>query len=66
MCRVRAPALCERIQSILDVYLRDDVKARVILSDGSHRRLEPKEGIRAQEVLMRQSLLAPVIDLGTA
>ena len=66
MCRVRAPALCERLQGILDVYLRDDVKARVILPDGSHRRLEPREGIRAQEVLMRQSLAAPVIDIGTA
>ncbi|HBZ68271.1 MAG TPA: polyphosphate kinase 1, partial [Deltaproteobacteria bacterium] len=66
MCRVRAPALCERLQGILDVYLRDDVKARLILPDGSHRRVEPKEGIRAQEVLMRQSLAAPVTELGTA
>jgi len=66
MCRVRAPTLCERLQGILDVYLRDDVKARVILPDGSHRRMEPKEGIRAQEVLMRQSLSAPGLELGTA
>ena len=63
MCRVRAPALCERLQGILDVYLRDDVKARVILPDGSHRRVAPQEGIRAQEVLMRQSLVAPVVEL---
>jgi hypothetical protein len=48
------------------VYLRDDVKARVILPDGSHRRMEPKDGIRAQEVLMRQSLAAPGVELGTA
>ena len=66
MCRVRASSLCERLQGILDVYLRDDVKARVILPDGSHARVEHKEGIRAQEVLMRQSLSAPVVELGTA
>jgi polyphosphate kinase len=66
MCRVRASSLCERLQGILDVYLRDDVKARVILPDGSHARVEHKEGIRAQEVLMRQSLSAPVAELGTA
>jgi polyphosphate kinase len=66
MCRVRASSLCERLQGILDVYLRDDVKARVILPDGSHARVEHKEGIRAQEVLMRQSLSAPIVELGTA
>ena len=66
MCRVRAPALRERLEGILDVYLRDDVKARMILPDGSHRRVESKEGIRAQEVLMRQSLAAPVVELGAA
>jgi len=34
MCRVRAEALRERLDGILDVYLRDDVKAREILPDG--------------------------------
>jgi polyphosphate kinase len=56
MCRVRAPALRERLDGILDLYLRDDVKAREILPDGSHRRVPRVNGLRAQDVLLRQHL----------
>ena len=59
MCRVRAPALREQLDEILRLYLRDDVKAREILPDGMHRRVPPREGVRAQEVLMRQRLASP-------
>jgi polyphosphate kinase len=59
MCRVRAPALRERLDQILELYLTDDLKAREILSDGSHRRVEPTKRISAQESLMRQALPAP-------
>jgi polyphosphate kinase len=52
LCRVRSPAVSGRLERILDLYLRDDLKAREILPDGSHRRCEVEEGIRAQEVLM--------------
>ncbi len=58
MCRVRAPALCERLDGILDIYLHDDVKAREILPDGSHRRVPVVSGTRAQDVLLRQHLAA--------
>jgi polyphosphate kinase len=65
MCRVRAAALRERLDGILDLYLRDDVKAREILPDGSHRRVPSGSGLRAQEVLLRQHLapLAQPLDL---
>ena len=66
MCRVRAPALRERLEGILDVYLHDDVKARVILPDGSHRPAERREGVRAQEVLMRQALATPGAESGVS
>jgi polyphosphate kinase len=56
MCRVRAAALRERLDGILDLYLHDDVKAREILPDGSHRRVPSGRGLRAQEVLLRQHL----------
>jgi len=59
MCRVRAPALRERLDQILELYLADDLKAREILADGAHRRVEPTARVSAQEVLMRQALLAP-------
>jgi polyphosphate kinase len=59
MCKVRAAPLRDRLAGILDIYLRDDVKAREILPDGSHRRVERREGICAQESLMRAALLAP-------
>ncbi len=56
MCRVRAAPLCERLDGILQLYLQDDVKAREILPDGSHRRVERVQGLRAQDALMRQHL----------
>jgi polyphosphate kinase len=68
MCRVRAPALRERLDGILDLYLRDDVKAREILADGSHRRVPRVHGLRAQDALLRQHLaaVAPPLELAPA
>ncbi len=54
MCRARTRAVRERLEEILDVYLRDDVKAREILPDGSHRPPTAAGGVRAQLVLMRR------------
>jgi polyphosphate kinase len=58
MCRVRAEPLRRRLDAILDLYLRDDVKAREVLPDGSHRRVEKRHGLRVQDALMRQHLAA--------
>ncbi len=58
LCRVRAAQLCERLDGILDLYLRDDVKAREILPDGSHRRVPREHGLRVQDALMRQHMAA--------
>jgi polyphosphate kinase len=52
MCRVRQSAVRERIEGILRTYLEDDLRAREILPDGSHRRVRGSAGIRAQELLM--------------
>jgi polyphosphate kinase len=59
MCRVRATPLRERLEGILELYLRDDVKARELQPDGSHRRRETRENVLAQDALMRAALLAP-------
>lgn len=59
MCRVSSEALRDRLDQMLELYLSDDVKAREILPDGSHRRVPTQKGIRAQEVLMQQALAAP-------
>ncbi|MCC6642057.1 MAG: polyphosphate kinase 1 [Deltaproteobacteria bacterium] len=58
MCRVRASVLRERLDGILDLYLRDDVKAREVLPDGSHRRVPRVHGLRVQDALVRQHLAA--------
>jgi len=58
MCRVRDPQLQARLDEILELYLRDDVKARELLPDGSHRRVKRGAGVRAQDALLRQHLAA--------
>ena len=50
--RARAEGVRKRLEDILDVYVRDDVKARELLSDGSHRMADGALGVRAQEILM--------------
>jgi len=55
MCRIRSDAVAQRIEEILDVYRRDDVKARVLLADGTQRRPEPVRGLRAQEYLIQRA-----------
>ncbi len=52
MCRARSESVRKRLEEILDVYVRDDVKARELLPDGSYRMPDGALGIRAQEVLM--------------
>jgi polyphosphate kinase len=52
LCRVRADGVRRRLEEILDVYVRDVVKARELLADGSYRRPEGSFGVRAQELLM--------------
>jgi polyphosphate kinase len=60
MCRVRAEHVAQRIEEILDVYRRDDVKARTLLADGSDRRVPESErvGVHAQEWLIQRALAA--------
>jgi polyphosphate kinase len=41
---VEAENLKQRINEILDIELADNVKARELLSDGTYRRLTPKDG----------------------
>lgn len=51
---VEDPRCVERLTDILEVYFRDNVKARKLLPDGSHARLRPDEGetaVRAQQEL---------------
>jgi polyphosphate kinase len=55
MCRVRSPAVIQRLEEVLDVYRRDDVKARVLSSDGSYRRSDGRHGVRAQEWLIQRA-----------
>ena len=52
LCRARSEGVRKRLEEILDVYVRDDVKSRELLSDGSHRMSDGANGVRAQEVLM--------------
>lgn len=52
MCRVRAPALVQRLEEILALYQRDDVKARELGPDGRYRRAARGPGVRAQEWLI--------------
>ncbi|HTY18479.1 MAG TPA: polyphosphate kinase 1 [Myxococcota bacterium] len=59
MCRIRSEAVAQRLEEVLDVYRRDDVKARVLLSDGTHRRSELPSAsgarLRAQEFLLQRA-----------
>lgn len=51
---IEDPRSAERLTDILEVYFRDNVKARKLLPDGSHARLRPDEGetpVRAQQEL---------------
>jgi polyphosphate kinase len=52
LCRARSESVRKRLEEILDVYVRDDAKARELLSDGTYRLAEQNFGVRAQEVLM--------------
>lgn len=48
---VRSPELRKRVLHIFDIMMRDNVKARIQLPDGTYRRLSPAEG---EEALMAQ------------
>ncbi len=52
LVRARSESVRRRLEEILDLYVRDDVKARELLSDGSYRMVDGGLGVRAQEVLM--------------
>ncbi len=54
MCRVRSGPVRRRLEEILELYRADDVKARDLLEDGSHRRPRGTRGVRAQVELMRR------------
>ena len=54
---VEDPQLRQTLGEILDAYLRDNVKARVLQPDGSYLKLEPEEGERqsnSQEFFQQQ------------
>ena len=55
MCRVRAPAVIQRLEEAIDVYRRDDVKARELTADGTYRRGDGARGVRAQEWLIQRA-----------
>lgn len=48
---VRSPELRKRVLRIFDIMMRDNVKARIQLPDGTYKRLSPAEG---EEVLTAQ------------
>jgi len=52
LCRARSEPVRKRLEEILDLYMRDDVKARELLADGSYRPADAGVGVRAQEALM--------------
>jgi len=52
LTRIETPALCDRLQTILDICLEDNVSARVLMPDGTYRRLRP-EGKAAKPSLQR-------------
>jgi polyphosphate kinase len=54
LCRARAEGVRKRLEEILDLYLRDDVKARELQADGSYKMAEGSFGVRAQAVLMER------------
>jgi polyphosphate kinase len=58
MCRIRSEPAAARLEEILDVYRRDDVKARELLPDGSYRRPTGATGVRAQEWLIQRATAA--------
>ncbi|MCL4686596.1 polyphosphate kinase 1 [Myxococcota bacterium] len=55
LCRVRAPAVIQRLEEVLDVYRRDDVKARELMPDGQYRLGDGTRGVRAQEWLIQRA-----------
>jgi polyphosphate kinase len=63
MFPVESAALKQRVlQEILPAYMRDNVKARILRSDGSYTRVEPAPGeppYRVQEELLRLRRPAP-------
>jgi polyphosphate kinase len=61
MCRVRSPAIVQRLEEVLAVYRRDDVKARELLPDGSYRRGSGALGVRAQEWLIQRARQNPTV-----
>jgi polyphosphate kinase len=54
LCRARAEGVRKRLEEILDLYVRDDVKARELHADGSYHLAEGTFGVRAQAVLMER------------
>ena len=48
---VKSPELRKRVLHIFDIMMRDNVKARIQLPDGTYKRISPTEG---EEALMAQ------------
>ena len=55
MWPVQDAALKKTVREILDVELADTVKARMLLSDGTYRRVRGKKRLRSQEELYRRA-----------
>ena len=61
---VETPAHIERIKKVLDLYLRDNVGAHMMQSNGTYRRVTNRlEPVGAQSTLYEWSLLAAAADI---
>ncbi|MGN1102868.1 MAG: polyphosphate kinase 1, partial [Huintestinicola sp.] len=55
---IKSPVLRKRVLHIFDIMLRDNVKARIQLPDGSYERISPKEGeepLTAQQYFIEEA-----------
>lgn len=48
--------ICEKIKVVLDIQLKDDVKRRVLLPDGTYQRIHGKQGLSSQEYFCKQAM----------
>lgn len=53
MAPVEDPDLAGQVRELLELWLRDDVKARVLLPDGSYARVREDGRLDSQELLLR-------------
>jgi polyphosphate kinase len=59
MFPVDSPPLKKRVKHVLDVFFKDNVKARILQPDGTWVRRSPSKGharVRSQEVFYREAL----------